>query len=87
MYSLRNILLQEPVSISGAVVVLLNTAIIVFGLHLTAIQVGAINAAVVAVLNLFYVRPMVASKAGLRNLVAEGKTAARAQTRSRKKGK
>ena len=51
-YSPRNILEQEPAVLSGAILAVLNAAVL-FGLSLTVDQLAAINVAFVAVLTVF----------------------------------
>jgi len=51
-YSPRNILEQEPAVLSGAILAVLNAAVL-FGLSLTVDQLAAINVALVAVLTVF----------------------------------
>jgi hypothetical protein len=68
MYSLRNILLQEPSTISAVVVAILNVFVLVGWLALSDKAVIGIDTAAVLVLNLFYVRPLTASKSGLQEL-------------------
>ena len=52
-YSPRNILEQEPAVLSGAILAVLNVAVLLFGLSLTVDQLAAINVALVAVLTVF----------------------------------
>ena len=52
-YSPRNILEQEPAVLSGAILAVLNAAVLLFGLSLTVDQLAAINVAFVAVLTVF----------------------------------
>ena len=52
-YSPRNILEQEPAVLSGAILAVLNAAVLLFGLSLTVDQLAAINVALVAVLTVF----------------------------------
>lgn len=59
MYRPGQLFRREPAIIAAAVIAVANCAVL-FGLDLTPDQVAGGNGALIAVLNLFYVRPQVA---------------------------
>lgn len=71
MYSLRNLLKQEPNAITAVVMLGANLLVMLGVVGMTALQLGGLNAFLLATLNLFYVRPLTASKAGLEKLVTK----------------
>lgn len=76
MYSFGNIFKQEPNAVSAVFLAGLNflTAVHAFGINLTDIQIGLGNTFLLLVLNLFYARPLTASKDGLRELGSKKKS-------------
>lgn len=71
MYSIGNILRQEPTTVSAAVIAILNVLAAAHVFAVSTEQLAAINTAVVMLLGLFYVRPLTASKAGLEKLATK----------------
>lgn len=68
MYSIKNLLTQEPSAISGFVVATLNLLVLASVIHITKDLVVASNAVLILGLNLFYVKPLTASKSALKEL-------------------
>jgi hypothetical protein len=68
MYSVKNILKQEPMAISAAIIAVLNTFVLAGLIHLTKDVVIATNTSLVLVLGLFYVRPFTTSTDALNKL-------------------
>lgn len=68
MYSIRNVLKQEPANVVAVLMLLVNMLIAMQVVSLTDVQIAATNAFLYAALNLFYVRPLTESKDALRQL-------------------
>lgn len=71
MYSIRNLLTQEPTAISAFIIATLNVFVLASVIHLSKDVVLATNTSLVLGLGLFYVRPLTASKSALSELDAK----------------
>lgn len=72
MYSVKNLLKQEPTAISAFIIATLNVFVLAGVLHLTKDVVLAINTSLVLGLGLFYVRPLTTSTDALKKLSDRG---------------
>lgn len=67
-YSLKNVFKQEPAAIRAAVLAVLGVLVMTGVVTLSAQAVAGIGVSVSLVLDLFYVRPLSASKSALHEL-------------------
>lgn len=68
MYSIRNILVQEPNAVRGAVLAVLAVLVMTQVVTVSAEAVAGIGLAVEVVLNLFYVKPLSVSRDAMNKL-------------------
>lgn len=68
MYSLKAVFTQEPSAIVAVLMLGLNLLAITHVVQVTAEQLAAVNAFLLPAFNLFYVRPLTASKSALNEL-------------------
>lgn len=68
MYSLAQVLKQEPAAVAAAAKVVLGVLVLVGVLTMSAEALAGWVIAIEALLNLFYVRPLTVSKDALSNL-------------------
>lgn len=71
MYDPRNVFKQEPANVVGFLMLVVNFLIAMQFVSLTDLQIAATNALLIGGLNLFYVRPLTASKDALHALGRE----------------
>lgn len=68
MYSIRNILVQEPNAVRGGVLAVLAVLVMTQVVTVSAEAVAGIGLAVEVVLNLFYVKPLSVSRDAMSKL-------------------
>lgn len=68
MYSIKNVFTQEPAQVKSAFLAILAALVITGTVNLSGEATAAIGIAVEVLLNLFYVRPLTASKSALSEL-------------------
>ncbi len=69
-YSIKNILLQEPTKVTGAIMSIVNVLVVSNAISWDEVQLGTVNTGLVLLLTLFYTAPLVASKSKLEELAA-----------------